>query len=73
MMVSSAKCNVIFQLTPSRRATTADHEVNYVMLISTHALTEGDRKSCVMQSRSDISTHALTEGDEGRTSDRVRG
>ena len=52
-----------FQLTPSRRATGCCSCLFSVSGISTHALTEGDRRgqrSCFFLH---ISTHALTEGD----------
>ena len=55
----------IFQLTPSRRATfIMRHSIND-LIISTHALTEGDRQSVDPGHLALISTHALTEGDVG--------
>ena len=54
----------IFQLTPSRRATERRRDDKRREGISTHALTEGDRKRCAAESHTGISTHALTEGDE---------
>ena len=53
----------IFQLTPSRRATERRRDDKRREGISTHALTEGDRKRCAAESHTGISTHALTEGD----------
>ena len=54
----------LFQLTPSRRATTGHQSIFLMVFISTHALTEGDmilrRIGAVSLG---ISTHALTEGD----------
>ena len=55
----------IFQLTPSRRATfIMRHSIND-LIISTHALTEGDRQTVDPGHLALISTHALTEGDVG--------
>ena len=53
----------IFQLTPSRRATSFDHSVQFFQCISTHALTEGDAFRSLYPDKKYISTHALTEGD----------
>ena len=55
--------NCIFQLTPSRRATTSNPVPSVNCIISTHALTEGDNAGFKEVDRSKISTHALTEGD----------
>ena len=52
-----------FQLTPSRRATGNTGRFGHCLVISTHALTEGDCWLCCWLSRCCISTHALTEGD----------
>ena len=52
-----------FQLTPSRRATLLIPAGNKEIIISTHALTEGDKGGEYMVAEKDISTHALTEGD----------
>ena len=38
-------------------------------IISTHALTEGDRSQCVAETAINISTHALTEGDVSPTAE----
>ncbi len=54
---------MIFQLTPSRRATINLPPLALRSLISTHALTEGDSIGYFFCAPSDISTHALTEGD----------
>ena len=54
---------VVFQLTPSRRATAADLEESDSCGISTHALTEGDQAIHLFERCKIISTHALTEGD----------
>ena len=64
----------IFQLTPSRRATERRRDDKRREGISTHALTEGDRKRCAAESHTGISTHALTEGDGNhriRAGDRI--
>ena len=54
----------IFQLTPSRRATEQLLAENEQLIISTHALTEGDsRREDGNRYARQISTHALTEGD----------
>ena len=53
----------IFQLTPSRRATTICFGLVLFIDISTHALTEGDTICFGLVLFIDISTHALTEGD----------
>ena len=54
----------LFQLTPSRRATTAVWGDLTDTIISTHALTEGDTSGVKMLNYDQaISTHALTEGD----------
>ena len=54
----------IFQLTPSRRATEQLLAENEQLIISTHALTEGDNGPQIpFLYTPDISTHALTEGD----------
>ena len=55
---------MIFQLTPSRRATINLPPLALRSLISTHALTEGDSIGYFFCAPSDISTHALTEGDQ---------
>ena len=53
-----------FQLTPSRRATVLNHLTTASEAISTHALTEGDYRTCdYITIHVPISTHALTEGD----------
>ena len=52
-----------FQLTPSRRATFSLSPLHCVILISTHALTEGDFRRWSLYYWCFISTHALTEGD----------
>ena len=52
-----------FQLTPSRRATSMLSFLLIFAVISTHALTEGDRHWRSMRHGGTISTHALTEGD----------
>ena len=52
-----------FQLTPSRRATCPSDPRRDSRRISTHALTEGDRRFHFRPSNAFISTHALTEGD----------
>ena len=54
---------MIFQLTPSRRATIPPVTSKRVFNISTHALTEGDKYEEEYGVRFHISTHALTEGD----------
>ena len=54
---------VIFQLTPSRRATGKEAHLRHYLNISTHALTEGDSAERRIQREQLISTHALTEGD----------
>ena len=54
---------VVFQLTPSRRATAADLEESDSCGISTHAHTEGDQNCFQFFKFHFISTHALTEGD----------
>ena len=55
---------IIFQLTPSRRATPPLNIFLYPRVnISTHALTEGDGRSRFCTAILRISTHALTEGD----------
>ena len=53
----------IFQLTPSRRVTLKLSKGGRLTIISTHALTEGDKllEDCLRKII--ISTHALTEGD----------
>ena len=54
----------VFQLTPSRRATPFFRVTLPELVISTHALTEGDQRSHdVLSASVFISTHALTEGD----------
>ena len=53
----------IFQLTPSRRATLLKSNFRSFSLISTHALTEGDKIHRCYMCLPRISTHALTEGD----------
>ena len=53
----------VFQLTPSRRATTGTPASCHAVMISTHALTEGDKARCTVLIPLSISTHALTEGD----------
>ena len=60
---SSFSALLKFQLTPSRRATERRRDDKRREGISTHALTEGDRKRCAAESHTGISTHALTEGD----------
>ena len=55
--------SVVFQLTPSRRATNASVLIDWLAIISTHALTEGDAYDYVTVPENAISTHALTEGD----------
>ena len=57
--------NSLFQLTPSRRATSSSPALVTARTISTHALTEGDRQSVDPGHLALISTHALTEGDVG--------
>ena len=52
-----------FQLTPSRRATDCQIITYEQVIISTHALTEGDFYWLGFDYISTISTHALTEGD----------
>ena len=52
-----------FQLTPSRRATLLKSNFRSFSLISTHALTEGDKIHRCYMCLPRISTHALTEGD----------
>ena len=52
-----------FQLTPSRRATQGDGPDRKQIIISTHALTEGDYRRSQSHIPVSISTHALTEGD----------
>ena len=42
--VSTDAVEVAFQLTPSRRATHLFGQLSFHILISTHALTEGDRR-----------------------------
>ena len=59
---------ILFQLTPSRRATNQVTFVAVFSSISTHALTEGDDGAAPGCPERIISTHALTEGD--RTSRR---
>ena len=59
----------IFQLTPSRRATPLGRKKCLELVISTHALTEGDSAGqCDLHLQQGISTHALTEGDRTRSS-----
>ncbi len=53
----------LFQLTPSRRATVTFLEDRVRVVISTHALTEGDGGMGTDELTQSISTHALTEGD----------
>ena len=53
----------LFQRTPSRRATIRPPFLQLHCVISTHALTEGDKCAHHHQSSDTISTHALTEGD----------
>ena len=55
--------DILFQLTPSRRATGILHFQRISHFISTHALTEGDVEEIQQWGPLDISTHALTEGD----------
>ena len=54
---------MIFQLTPSRRATWQRQNIANIADISTHALTEGDQIIHTLNFPFIISTHALTEGD----------
>ena len=54
---------LIFQLTPSRRATGFKNKHTGIIYISTHALTEGDGTHWRRILYHRISTHALTEGD----------
>ena len=62
-MKSLSRLDVVFQLTPSRRAT-INHDPDAILMhISTHALTEGDGEFQDISNMVDISTHALTEGD----------
>ena len=60
---TSNRLSHIFQLTPSRRATSSFCRIGKMPKISTHALTEGDRHEQLHPDVWIISTHALTEGD----------
>ena len=62
-VVISFLCFQLFQLTPSRRATCGSYAFYRGIIISTHALTEGDRERRCLFGIRNISTHALTEGD----------
>ena len=56
--------SLVFQLTPSRRATIHYRRFDHINIISTHALTEGDEDlDTILPPCIAISTHALTEGD----------
>ena len=58
---------LLFQLTPSRRATNLLLVFELRFFISTHALTEGDEALNLLAIElEEISTHALTEGDTRR-------
>ena len=65
--VSTDAVEVAFQLTPSRRATHLFGQLSFHILISTHALTEGDIRVADTPLFFPISTHALTEGDDHRS------
>ena len=54
---------MIFQLTPSRKATATVVSIRDKKAISTHAFTEGDWRKSGRNLSEDISTHAFTEGD----------
>ena len=56
--------DILFQLTPSRRATMESSSFFMFSSISTHALTEGDEFVLYVEKSMRISTHALTEGDD---------
>ena len=58
---------LVFQLTPSRRATMEPCDTTSAEGISTHALTEGDFLRSTHPDHRTISTHALTEGDSRLT------
>ena|GEM_PF-869710 len=60
---TSNRLSHIFQLTPSRRATSSFCRIGKMPKISTHALTEGDPYAGSYRHMEIISTHALTEGD----------
>ena len=61
--ISSFLSPIVFQLTPSRRATKSTVSDGIQKVISTHALTEGDSCRSMGVLPETISTHALTEGD----------
>ena len=64
MKKASKILSLVFQLTPSRRATEGFSARCDEYAISTHALTEGDGTAAAEKRLEEgISTHALTEGD----------
>ena len=65
-MKSLSRLDVVFQLTPSRRATWIYRTIGEFFSFQLTPSRRATHRISMILSRQDISTHALTEGDSGR-------